>query len=153
MRTITGYFVFWLAFASVFCSFPFNAEAGDVIINGMSFGPTYYGSFEKSFASAGLDDAEMTSISFPGVLETAPIAQWIPLAGPTTAYCTGTAVSPTAAKGYLCLYESVSSNIGGRLIATASSYTLGTDKTGVILYISAAAAGPTRVIGRWALTP
>jgi hypothetical protein len=51
------------------------------------------------------DISDEASISFPIPLATAPTVHFVPMGGPSTAACPGTAANPSATGGNLCIYE------------------------------------------------
>jgi len=51
------------------------------------------------------DITDEASISFPIPLATAPTVHFIPVGGPSTGACPGTAANPSATGGNLCIYE------------------------------------------------
>jgi hypothetical protein len=122
-------------------------------------GSTQRGSFGvEGYAHAAGDEMEST-ISYPLELSAAPIAVEVPRSGtnPDPAHCPGTAEAPTAARGYLCLYDRFSGNV---FQATGSNLQVGnvegvggtTNPWGGRIIALASAAGTVDVEGSWAVT-
>jgi hypothetical protein len=77
--------------------------------------------------------------------------------------CPGTAASPDAASGYMCVYESAASNgpvpsptligfFGTAFLPADAGFAAAADKSGTVLYYSAPSAGTVQVNGNWAVT-
>jgi hypothetical protein len=95
------------------------------------------------------------SIAFGFVLAQTPTVQIIPVAGPTTAQCAGSVANPTAAAGFLCVYELSLENVSHFNLcssSTCSSTTPTADPFGTEVFINATAAGRFFVDGTWAVT-
>jgi len=97
------------------------------------------------------------SISFPLELAAAPIgAVEVPYLGtnPDPAHCSGTPDAPTAAAGYLCLYDRFASNAGSgaNLQLVNVDDHAGASPFGVGLIAQATATGEVQVEGSWAVT-
>ena len=92
------------------------------------------------------------SISFPTPLASTPTTTYVP-SGSTTADCTGSASAPSAAAGYLCLYEGGHADLGGVHIvdprnggSEASPYGAG------VWIFSGGTAATAYMDGTWAVT-
>jgi hypothetical protein len=72
--------------------------------------------------------------------------------GPTTAQCPGNVGAPSAAPGYLCVYESGISNLGIFAICNSSGKCPGADPFGAEVFAHSTAAGRFFVDGTWAVT-
>jgi hypothetical protein len=84
----------------------------------------------------------------------APNANFIPVAGPATANCPGTALNPTAAPGQFCVYAgSTCPNVTLQCIAGHTGSCGGVGLTsGGILAFNVTGAGVAYCIGAWAVT-
>ena len=92
------------------------------------------------------------TIPFGATLATAPTVVFKPAAGPANPNCTGTAVAPEAAPGFMCIYESAGINSTGFLSANAAGGA-GASPFGVQVRITAVGAGQALSLGGWAVTP
>jgi hypothetical protein len=88
------------------------------------------------------------SISFGFPFATMPTVIVVPAGGPTPAGCSGTAASPGADSGKVCLFETFISQ--GTLTIIDSSYA--DHRYGVSMYINAPGTGRTEVYGNWVAT-
>jgi hypothetical protein len=120
-------------------------------------GPTTTTAPSGSAHAAG--DAIASSISYPLELSAAPTEVEVPRGGtnPDPAHCPGTAEAPTAARGYLCIYDRFSGDV---LEALGSNLQVGnvdgvggtTNEWGGRMIALASAAGTVDVEGSWAVT-
>ena len=93
-----------------------------------------------------------SSISFATTLNSAPTVVFKPLGGPANPNCTGTALAPTAAPGFLCIYEGTAVNATDFTIANAAG--VGSSSPfGLVIRVTATAAGLSASLGGWAVTP
>jgi hypothetical protein len=94
------------------------------------------------------------SFSFSLNLASAPTVQIVPVGGPTTTQCAGSLASPTAAPGYLCVYESSQSNVSIFAIcaSAACGVTPTADPFGAETFVHATNSGRFYVDGTWAVT-
>jgi hypothetical protein len=120
-------------------------------------GITLEGSYDiyKGVATSGEFLSNVISFGFQMA---APLdAIWVPAGGPSPPHCSGSAASPTADAGYLCIYESIARNAALYLVLEPESDPPGTygvsGRWGAVLFVQAAAtAGLTYSIGTWAAT-
>jgi len=88
------------------------------------------------------------SISFGYKLRATPIVQFIPMNTTPPAGCPGTATSPEASPGTLCIYERGRRNLAN----SAYPAIYNTDAFGANMYISSANADQSWEYGSWAVT-
>jgi hypothetical protein len=117
-------------------------------------GQTLRGWFNFDTVAGAADQINGGNISFALHLANAPTVQVIPASGPTTTQCAGSVASPTAAPGFLCVYENPSSNVSGFFLCSAAtcSSTPTSDPFGSEIFVHATAAGRFFVDGTWAVT-
>jgi hypothetical protein len=98
------------------------------------------------------------SISFPLELASAPKPVVVPPEGPNPdpAHCPGTVDAPSAAPGYLCLYDAFALNSAGTANANPSVYNIdgqgGASPFGAKIETTAENTGLAYVEGSWAVT-
>jgi hypothetical protein len=98
-----------------------------------------------------------TSISFPLQLTSAPTVDQVPFSS-TDSHCSGNTGSPTAARGYLCIYIRGTTNSAAfspnqpLYPQEPANLNYGAGTSGVILTARANAAGTVEVLGSWAVT-
>ena len=99
------------------------------------------------------------SISYPLQLSTEPLVVEVPFGGtnPDPAHCPGTPQAPTAARGYLCIYDRFSGNVlqttGTNLqVANVDGFGGTTNVWGGRIVARASATGTVDVEGTWAVT-
>ncbi len=122
-------------------------------------GSTQRGSFVVEGYAHAADDEVASSISYPLELSAAPTEVEVPRGGtnPDPAHCPGTAEAPTAARGYLCIYDRFSGDV---FEALGSNLQVGnvdgvggtTNEWGGRMIALASAAGTVDVEGSWAVT-
>lgn len=126
----------------------------------LSSGVTLTGFWNISGLESATVSYEAGTISFPKPLATAPAVEIIRLAtygGAPTANCAGSASNPTAAPGYLCIYEGYSGNIAAGSTgyhvfdANGGAGTLASPQ-GVALYAYRSGLLPIYAWGTWAVT-
>lgn len=100
--------------------------------------------------AAGLSIAE--NISFGYTLPAAPTAHYIPVAGAVPVGCSGSAATPNAAPGHLCVFEAQNVNVGSRAVYNAEGFS-GASAFGANARVTSAAAGQVFVYGSWAVRP
>jgi hypothetical protein len=115
------------------------------ITGALPAGVTLKGWFNLDTVAAAPAQFNGGSISFGLSVAAAPIVTIIPVGGPATGLCPGSVAAPTAARGYLCLYESSTQN-------NAGFAAVGTNAVGTELFIHSTAAGRFFVDGTWAVT-
>jgi hypothetical protein len=117
-------------------------------------GQTLRGWFNFDTVAAAADQINGGSISFALHLANAPTVQLIPASGPTTTQCAGSVASPTAAPGFLCVYENPLTNVSSFFVCSAAtcSSTPTSDPFGSEIFVHATAAGRFFVDGTWAVT-
>lgn len=93
---------------------------------------------------AATDFVSEGALSFPIPLAAAPTARVIPIGGPPTTNCPGSAGAPSAGPGQLCVYLT--------LVDGATGLTLNVDKYGAAYFADGVAAGANyEVQGVWAV--
>jgi hypothetical protein len=122
-------------------------------------GSTQRGSFALGGYAHAAGDEIASSISYPLELSAAPTEVEVPHGGtnPDPTHCPGTAEAPTAARGYLCIYDRFSGDV---FEALGSNLQVGnvdgvggtTNAWGGRLIALASAAGTVDVEGSWAVT-
>jgi hypothetical protein len=95
--------------------------------------------------------APETSISFQIPLAAAPALHIIPVGGPSTGACPGTAATPSAAKGNLCIYESQIVGTTGFALSGGLNPG-GVTRFGVFGLLGASGSGDYIARGTWAVT-
>lgn len=117
----------------------------------LASGKTETGVYSVDFqAQAG--DSGSAAISFPFPLAAAPKVEWL---GPGTsdANCPGSAASPQAAAGYLCVYATTEHNVASRCVDDTSGACAGAALPyGAVAELTAAGTGRTTSAGTWAVT-
>jgi hypothetical protein len=114
-------------------------------------GKTEIGMWALSASAEG--PVNFTAISFTiGLEETlaASKVEFIPQ-GSTTANCKGSSAVPTAARGFLCVYESGMLNLSEPRIVNVG-LSPGASRNGAILNFNAGASAPRYALGGWAVT-
>jgi hypothetical protein len=96
--------------------------------------------------------APETSISFPIPLAAAPAFHIIPVGGPSTGACPGTANTPSAAPGNLCIYESTLVNTTGFSLPDGLNPVSGPTRFGLPGLLGASTNGDYIARGAWAVT-
>jgi hypothetical protein len=116
-------------------------------------GQTLRGWFNLDTVAAAASQINGGSISFGFNLASAPTVQLVPVGGPTTAQCGGSVAAPSAAPGYLCLYESSLTNVASLAVCNSVG-TCGpsADSFGGELFANSTAAGRFFADGAWAVT-
>ncbi len=117
-------------------------------------GQSLRGWFNFDTVAGAVDQINGGSISFSLHLATAPTVMVIPAGGPTTVQCPGSVANPTAAAGFMCVYESTIQNVSGFFICSAATClsTPTADPFGAEVFVHATAAGRFFVDGTWAVT-
>lgn len=118
---------------------------------------TIVGNYVVHFLATSASSTGSTAINFGLTLPQNPsavLANFIVEGAPPTANCPGSAATPLATPGRLCVYESDGLNVGLRCLArTGEGYACNSsDATGTSVFVRAAAAGSTVSAGRWAVT-
>ena len=93
-----------------------------------------------------------TSISFQIPLAAAPAFHIIPVGGPSTGACPGTANNPSAAPGNLCIYESTLVNTTGFSLPDGLNPVSGPTRFGLPGLLGASTNGDYIARGAWAVT-
>lgn len=102
--------------------------------------------------AAGAGSEVGDAISFGVTLSAAPTVHYIPAGALPPAGCSGTAASPNAQAGHLCVFEVFSSNNTGNVIVTPAGAG-GATAMGAVLFASSAAAGQVVITTTWAVRP
>ncbi len=115
---------------------------------------TVRGNYGVHFQAPSSNSGGISAFSYGLTLPAPPVVHYVRSGGPAVAECPGTATSPQAAPGHLCVYEAVGSNIGNGCVArTAPSYDCEEANTsGAAMSISSTTGGNTYSTGTWALT-
>jgi hypothetical protein len=122
-----------------------------------SSGLTQRGVFNLE-ALEGAGDFFGASISFPLELASAPKPVVVPAGGPNPdpAHCPGTVDAPSAAPGYLCLYDAFAANSSGTASTNPSVYSIdgqvGASPFGAKIETTAVSTALAYVEGSWAVT-
>jgi hypothetical protein len=96
--------------------------------------------------------APETSISFQIPLAAAPAFHIIPVGGPSTGACPGTANNPSAARGNLCIYESTLVNTSGFSLPDGLNPVSGPTRFGLPGLLGASTNCDYIARGAWAVT-
>src|SRR6266566_4159768 len=117
----------------------------------LASGKTLTGTYGVAI-SGGLGNFLISPITFHLPLASAPSANFIPQGGASTTNCPGTAATPLALPGQVCVYEGTHSNTTFDCLIVLSAGNCGTEAlgTGVLFTLSAAGAGFS--VGTWAVT-
>lgn len=108
-------------------------------------GTTELGVYDADFVAAATGESGNAAITFPFPLAAVPKVEWL-APGKSDSNCPGSAASPQAAAGYLCIYA----NAGDQNVA---SYTGGGATTfGALPVLTAILAKRTVSTGSWAVT-
>jgi hypothetical protein len=92
-------------------------------------------------------------ISFGFSLASAPTIEIVPIGGPGTANRPGSLASPTAAPGYLCIYQKSENNVSNfEICPHAGLYNQTADPFGGEVVVGSAGAGRFYEDGTWAAT-
>ena len=91
-------------------------------------------------------------ISFGFTLSAPPTPHYIPIGAPLPLGCTGTAASPDAQPGHLCVFEVVANSAAANLLVGPSGGPAVT-ATGAVLFGISAAAGQMVITTFWAVRP
>ena len=117
-------------------------------------GQTLRGWFNFDTVAASAGQINGGSITFGFSLATAPAVRIIPVGGATTAQCAGSVAEPSAAAGYLCIYESTIGNVASVDLCSSSacSGSPSADPFGAEVFVHATSTGRFYLDGTWALT-
>lgn len=120
----------------------------------LSSGQTLQGTYTIEFNAAAVGGRGSSPISFPIRLAAAPTTNFIATGGAANTNCPGSAGNPTALPGQLCVYETYSTNISTRCVASVgASYACNNSDTwGTTVFVTATAAGQATSVGSWAVT-
>lgn len=111
----------------------------------LASGKTEAGTYDVDFMAATGDLNGSAAISFPFPLASAPKLEWLAPGAPADANCPGSAASPQAAAGFLCIYANADENV--------ASYPGGGSQTyGALPVLTAASMKRTVSTGSWAVT-
>ena len=125
------------------------------LLDALPSGRTLRGVYSGQFQADAANEADRLPVSFPlpvsagADLDTAYIAR----NEATTPECAGSASAPTAAPGWLCVYETDKAGLAAEP-DVVSAEVPGEDvgRYGFYVRLRAAAAGPTTAFGTWAVT-
>jgi len=116
----------------------------------LASGKTETGVYDVDFVAANAGDSGDAAITFPFPLASAPTLVWVKPGSSDAPDCPGSAASPQAALGYLCIYASADANVASYCSTGAcgtASYSFGAIPT-----VTAARAERTTSAGSWAVT-
>ncbi|MGE0359619.1 MAG: hypothetical protein AB7H93_02125 [Vicinamibacterales bacterium] len=134
-------------------TFTFNPSATAGQARPLRFSGTYSAGGLAASAAA----SAVNGVAFPRQLQSAPVAvaaNVVRVGQPPTLACPGSAGSPRAEPGQLCLYESSTANVDLVCAARSSpTWLCGfADRTGFSLAVYSTAAGEFWSVGTWAVT-
>lgn len=117
-------------------------------------GQTLRGWLHFDTVATGANQVEGGSISFALQTASAPTVQVIPVGGPKTGACGGSVAHPSAAAGFVCVYESTQSNVASVDICSSAGCTAtpSADPFGAEVSVHSAGAGRFSLDGTWAVT-
>lgn len=116
-------------------------------------GLTFTGVYSAGFLANGLNNHDVSQITFPRSLSgiaLAPLTNIIPFGAPPTANCPGSFENPQAAPLQLCLYERLNSNGTYRVYNSAGVPDVG-DPIGAHILTRPLALGTVGISGAWAV--
>jgi hypothetical protein len=104
--------------------------------------------------ASGANQVQGGSISFALQTASAPTVQIIPVGGAKTAACGGSVAHPSAAAGFMCVYESTQSNVASVDICSSAGCTAtpSADPFGAEVSVHSAGTGRFSLDGTWAVT-
>ena len=124
----------------------------------LSSGQTMTGFWNMANGAGAVNEQYIpTSVSFPKPLAAAPNVEIIRIGAPS-ANCPGSANAPSAALGYLCIYEGYSENITAGALgynafnADATGVSPNASRYGAALYGYTVTTGQAYAWGTWAVT-
>lgn len=121
----------------------------------LSSGQTLTGVYGVEDVAAGTGNDFGAYISFVFPLASSPTAVFVPkppAANPDSTHCAGSWASPTAAGGFLCIYEGYNLNMGAPSIYSTDGSGAGSKTHGVGLQFSSTSAATVVDQGTWAVT-
>ena len=123
---------------------PFNKSA--------PAGGTMYGGFSISGVAAGAGSFDAAYLTFPVPVAAAPTSHVITPGDPVPAGCSGSASSPRASAGHVCIFVAWELNTTGPYnIFSPVNGLPGTSRFGVLMDSASTAAGNYAVAGTWAV--
>ena len=111
-----------------------------------------YGGRDTSAGAAVSFTQMLAPISFGRALSFVPQARMMLIGALATAQCPGTAATPQAAPGVLCVYESSQVNRQAPILFDSNFNVAVADRFGAVVYIANTAAGLFGSSGTWAVT-
>lgn len=115
-------------------------------------GQTLRGWFNFDTVATEAKQIQGADISFDFSLPSAPAVQIVPVGGAKTAQCAGSLSAPSAAPGYLCLYELSMFNVDSIAPCNTAAHCPGADPFGVEIFAQSGGVGRFYVDGTWAVT-
>lgn len=131
-----------------------KAQANDRFLPGgtLPTGATIRGVYRTTGNDQGAGTTPAASpIHFGYTLASEPTSHFIPVGVSPPPGCAGTAASPQAAAGHLCVYEQLSVNTAATAVTQVSGMA-GATRWGAILFTQSAADGDFATAGAWAVT-
>ncbi len=114
----------------------------------------YRGTYLVGAPTAGAGGVVFGDLSFGVTLSAAPTAHYILFGDPVPAGCSGSAATPSADPGHLCVFESQAANVGATRNLTNLAFAANTaTPTGAWMYAFTPAAGFAYFGGTWAMQP
>lgn len=107
-------------------------------------GKTVKGTYAIDLTAAGSGEWGVDALSFGAAMSSQPKVKFVADGQPAPASCRGTVSDPKAARGYLCIFESIGMN---RLVSLGAP-----TPTGGFIFINSAGAGEFESVGSWAAT-
>ena len=129
-----------------------NAANATGLAGPLAPGQTLIGYVDSAGHVGAGEIAPETSISFQIPLAAAPAFHIIPVGGPSTGACPGTADNPSAAPGNLCIYESTLVNTTGFSLPDGLNPVSGPTRFGLPGLLGASTNGDYIARGAWAVT-
>ena len=98
-------------------------------------------------------DEGTSAFTFQSPLAAAPTAQFVPVNDPATAECPGTPAAPTAAAGYLCVYEAQNYQVDAvHIVNPETENPNESSRFGAAVLGQSEAGGTYNTSGTWAVT-
>jgi hypothetical protein len=118
----------------------------------LASGSTVRGTYAVEYTATLAGNRGISPIPFGFTLGATPTEHFIPVGGVPPAACPGSASSPQAQAGHLCVYESFETNVAFSCITSVGTYLCDqADRFGATLYTEAAGPGQVSSVGSWAV--
>jgi len=115
-------------------------------------GKTLRGTYSLTGIATAGSQAVRDGFSYVFTLASNPAVHYVPFATSPSAQCPGTAASPQALAGNLCVFETYRANAGIPVIADQITGSDGSNRQGFYLVLTSTAAAEYRAQGTWAVT-